>query len=683
MRKRFGLRTLAGLTTVVALAAVFVAVAGAFNSPGKPTKTGVDTITWTGQGVKGGSLGSIECDASHTPYLLWVLAPSGTVTVNGSTPVLTLGGTGSGSYYAGDGSNSSSVHFLTPYFDPSGLTASASMTILTLKNGTWNLVISHGCPTPKDLTVSKTATPSFTRTFPWTIDKSATPETVYSAGGGTSDQTMYTVAVTKGDPVDSAFAVSGTITVHNPNPYAVNGVSLVDGSCVVSPASVDVAANADATATYTCSFAGNPGSGTNSATATWPDIGSPNTSATATADYAFGDPTSIVDDEIDVTDTNGQSWHFAASGSQSYPMTFSGDPAGTCTPHENTATITQTGQTDSATVTDCQGADPTVTKTASASWSRSYAWTIDKAVDQHHVVSGTDVTFNYTVTVTHGDAVDGDFAVAGTITVANANDWQSVVANVTDAGCTVIGGTNVTIPAGGSVELPYSCSLAGAVDGTNTATVTWDAAANHTPNGSASASADYAFGDPVVSDNCITVTDTLGGNLGTACVGDANPTTFTYSHVVAAPAAGMDCAKVDNTATFTTNTTGTTGSDQESVEVCNPGVKAWCSPGYWKNADDAAWALVGASKTDLFNDTVVPGFYANDASVDNPSLWDVLNGPNANYYGGTAGPFGLNAYNATALYLTSLLPDNGSIQYVPDPTMTAGCPINNAGEFPK
>lgn len=35
---------------------------------------------------------------------------------------------------------------------------------------------------------------------------------------------------------------------------------------------------------------------------------------------------------------------------------------------------------------------------------------------------------------------------------------------------------------------------------------------------------------------------------------------------------------------------------------------AWCSPGFWRNATtDAAWALTGYLRSDLFNQTVYPG----------------------------------------------------------------------------
>jgi hypothetical protein len=110
---------------------------------------------------------------------------------------------------------------------------------------------------------------------------------------------------------------------------------------------------------------------------------------------------------------------------------------------------------------------------------------------------------------------------------------------------------------------------------------------------------------------------------------------------------------------------------------------AWCSPGFWKNAEDGAWTLIGANKLSLFNDTVVPDFY-DTASGLNPTIIDVLTfqGPGgANHFGAASAPFGLNAFNATGAYLTNLIP---GFQFDPD-TISLGddtsCPIDHHGNF--
>lgn len=105
---------------------------------------------------------------------------------------------------------------------------------------------------------------------------------------------------------------------------------------------------------------------------------------------------------------------------------------------------------------------------------------------------------------------------------------------------------------------------------------------------------------------------------------------------------------------------------------------AWCSPGFWRNAQDAAWTLVGASKTDLFNATVVPGFYPTPSGA-NPTLIQVLTTPGANTFGAAAGFYNLNAFNATGAYLTSRIPG-----FSFDSTLVGAqdaCPIDNHGNW--
>lgn len=105
---------------------------------------------------------------------------------------------------------------------------------------------------------------------------------------------------------------------------------------------------------------------------------------------------------------------------------------------------------------------------------------------------------------------------------------------------------------------------------------------------------------------------------------------------------------------------------------------AWCSPGYWRNARDAAWALTGVAKTDPFNSTVVPDYYAT-ASGANPTLIQVLTTPGANTFGAAGPPYGLNAFNATGAFLTGQIPG-----YHFDPSLIGAeeaCPIDNHGNL--
>ena len=128
-----------------------LAFAAAYSSGDKISTTGENTLAWTGQGATpGGALKKVECDASNTPYLLWVFETDGgsAEATPGSTPQLTLGGSGSGTYnYTFANSQNSTFHFVTPYFTPdSSLEAVVYFYTMETGNGAYNLVISHGCP---------------------------------------------------------------------------------------------------------------------------------------------------------------------------------------------------------------------------------------------------------------------------------------------------------------------------------------------------------------------------------------------------------------------------------------------------------------------------------------------------------------------------------------------------------
>lgn len=111
---------------------------------------------------------------------------------------------------------------------------------------------------------------------------------------------------------------------------------------------------------------------------------------------------------------------------------------------------------------------------------------------------------------------------------------------------------------------------------------------------------------------------------------------------------------------------------------------AWCSPGFWMNAEDAAWSLTGYTKTNYFNGLVYDYFYGATFDPD-PTLYYVLNAPNPSPYKGApvAGSSGyaLNAFNAVGAFLSNNLP---GYMYSWD-VMQAGtddaCPIDHHGNW--
>jgi hypothetical protein len=106
---------------------------------------------------------------------------------------------------------------------------------------------------------------------------------------------------------------------------------------------------------------------------------------------------------------------------------------------------------------------------------------------------------------------------------------------------------------------------------------------------------------------------------------------------------------------------------------CRPaGADLWCSPGYWKNAQDAAWAKVtGYTKDTLYNSTSCKD---SPAVAGDPTIFQVLSAPST--YGGPA-------TNCVAQLLTDTLCGGGQLNpECPNDNKTIcpdTCPYSNGG----
>lgn len=185
----------------------------------------------------------------------------------------------------------------------------------------------------------------------------------------------------------------------------------------------------------------------------------------------------------------------------------------------------------------CYDYELTAEKTANAEFTRTYTWDITKTVDpdSHSGFAGDTFSSDYDVFVDQTVA-DSDFAVSGEITVNNPTPFSvnfSVSDDVDGTAATVNCDTYDLDP-GASTTCTYSADLGGAVDGTNTATIT----SNTAGVGGATASADYEFGDPTEVDGfpTINVTDYFDGDLVGADLGSASGDfTFDYDRDFACP----------------------------------------------------------------------------------------------------------------------------------------------------
>jgi hypothetical protein len=504
------------------------------------------------------------------------------------------------------------------------------------------------------LEVSKTAIGG--NNFNWTITKSVDKTQIDTTSGTATFN--YTVTVTH--DAGTGWQVTGNITVTNPNTTggldgfgAIDQIVITDnidngGTCNVNGTGTNsfsagtINGGANLVVPYTCTFAQNPVSGNNTVSVAWDPsfAGGGPVSFVQPYDFTAADTSVTVTDSlagslgtVKVNNDNTTGCMLGSSGTATnvsnlacnvssstatftYSLTFSGDKAGTCTLHNNTAsfaTNTMPGtanNSNTVTVRQCVGEDLTLSKTATATFTAG----LSKSVNQTTVEqSGGNITFNYKVSLT-----SPVFQVTGNITAHNPNDWESITANITDtidSGgiCVVTGGTGVVIAAGGTAILPYTC--------TYTTNPTLNSGTN-TANASETSTTDTGVGDPnfggpgIVPGTptpgtagytfpTLTITDvvqvTTANPAGcTATLGTVNATTTTVNPTptcgithLASPSWGVftysitDPNSSPGTCTTYTDTAAITGgpsSNTVTVTVCNTGTGA-LTMGFWKNSN--------------------------------------------------------------------------------------------------
>jgi hypothetical protein len=475
-----------------------------------------------------------------------------------------------------------------------------------------------------ELTAEKTADAEYTRTYTWTIEKNVDPDS-HSGFIGDTFSSDYEVIVDQ-TVTDSDFKVTGTITVANPTPFTVEFEvdDTVNGTtAVVECPTYELGPGEDTTCTYEADLGDeDPGNGTNTAVIT--SLNEDVDGATAEDDYEFGDPTNIEGYEtVNVSDTvQGD----LGETSGDYIFEYSDDfecPTDTSLYVDgvyefevpNTATIDETGQSDDANVTvTCYA--PVISKDATATYDRSWEWMIDKDGDQTDLTLavGQVFTVNYTVVVT-ATPTDDDFEVKGTITVVNPNpDDEMVVAlsdvlsdgtvaTITpDAECD-FDVTDLTVPAGGTATCDYEAEPPNGNSDTNTATATLNGV-------EFDATDNYEFEIDVETDACIDVVDDQYGVLGQVCAGDLDgDNSYTFDEYPI-DISYEECGEYTfvNVASFETNDTATTGSDDHTVVVnvpCDEGCTL--TQGYWKTHSeygpapyDETWALLPDGADTIF-----------------------------------------------------------------------------------
>lgn len=114
-----------------------------------------------------------------------------------------------------------------------------------------------------------------------------------------------------------------------------------------------------------------------------------------------------------------------------------------------------------------------------------------------------------------------------------------------------------------------------------------------------------------------------------------------------------------------------------------PRTGTWCSPNFWSNATDAAWALTGHSRGERFNVTVFDVWFGATLDSD-PTLDTVVSSLGGTFtrvpVPGTSG-YELNALRATGAFLTDEIPGYRFDWDVMKDGSSDACPIDHFGNF--
>jgi hypothetical protein len=534
-----------------------------------------------------------------------------------------------------------------------------------------------------EVDVTKSATPYFTRTFNWTIEKSVNPDTLALFTGDSAD-VEWEIIIDQTDTTDSNFYVVYNVSVSNPSPFNTKVTltdalftSAVNNTC--PEVEVDLNAGQSINCSYTVNYpnavAGNTVHNTVNADANGGGVGDDSAGASAT----FTNPTTLVNDTVTLADlislNGGATSDITASftgnpvitGDATLPFVQNLDCDDEGTTH-NVATIKGDDglpiDSDDAEVTvTCY--DLTVVKTAPATYTRAYDWYIAKTSPTTALTvpaGSSSPVINYTVTVGLDTPAytDDNFVVDGTITVTNPAPIAAYILSVSDLISGVVDPVTVdcgvtfphSLAAGGTLDCTYSSNLPDATARTNTATATlqnydYDVEGVGTASGTTdfSKTVNVTFSTPALIDECIVVSDDHYGNLGTVCYNDPLPKVFNYSLTWTVPA-DVPCGtpyQFVNTASFETvddeNDTDQSGSDDHVINVTVPCAGCTLTQGYWKTHSaagpapyDDAWLLLGDVDGDGTSEGAGENFY-NALKNINKTYYDVLwTAPQGNAY---------------------------------------------------
>jgi len=262
----------------------------------------------------------------------------------------------------------------------------------------------------------------------------------------------------------------------------------------------------------------------------------------------------------------------------------------------------------------CYDYELDVSKTVTPKFTRTYDWSINKSCDgpgSLTLSTGQIYDYPFSWTASISGHTDSDWKVEGTITIENNTPFDFTISYVTDEitpGPTAVPvDCGITYPyvltSGSTLNCTYSAFIIeGPGSYTNHATVTTSAPFAK----DAVATVDFTFGNPTTEvDECITVSDDCNSTTE-VCIDDLD-VNDEYTSIYTCPVGPYnDCGDYTytNTAGFTTNDQGLTGSNSCDVLVDVPcDVGCTLTPGYWKTHSqqgpapyDDNWAILGPNE---------------------------------------------------------------------------------------
>jgi hypothetical protein len=263
-----------------------------------------------------------------------------------------------------------------------------------------------------------------------------------------------------------------------------------------------------------------------------------------------------------------------------------------------------------------------VKKNVYCEFATSWVWNILKSADQTNLPLGIGETATVNYTVTASAVATSNYSVAGLIRITNITANPIWVNTVDDSlgpvSACYVGGTEVSLPFPLNGYNDMVCLYSGnqtTAPSQNVATVNYGADVET----GATASINWSGVTPTETDECVDISDTFAGALGTVCAGTETSFTLNYSRTIG-PYEVCGEYTVPNTASLLTNDTGATDSSNWTVNVnveCEEEGEG-CTPGFWRQ-DQHFDSWVGYDPDDDFE--VVFGV---DASFDPHTLGDAV-----------------------------------------------------------